>query len=142
MDKNAVITGSVALALIIAVVAGGYWYFGNAQPKPLPVDKTYENPDAIVVLHEVRGTTHTFSGAITMAQTCNILGSGLSQDIKRGTYEMSIALGILRGNEACEPAAPGATIPFRLTFEPERDLPVKLVGFTINGQAVAFQVAD
>lgn len=139
MDRNAVITGSVALVLIVAVVAGGYWYFGNTKPRPLPVDASYANPSAIVVAHEVRGGTHTFSGSIPMTETCNTLGSGLSSDLVRGAYEMSIALGVLKGKGACTPAAQGATIPFVLSFEPERDLPVKLVGFTINGQAVRFE---
>lgn len=139
MDRNAVITGSVALVLIVAVVAGGYWYFGNTKPKALPVDTTYANPAAVSVEHTVSGGVHIYSGSLPMTETCNTLGSGLSADVVRGAYETSIALGILKGAGPCRPAEQGATIPFKLSFEPERDLPVKLVGFTVNGQAVRFE---
>lgn len=140
MDRNAVATGSVALALIVAVIAGGYWYFGAQKPGVLPVDKAYTNPAKIMVEHTVQGRVHTFSGDVPMAETCNTLGSGLSSDQVRGAYEASISLGILKGMGPCDVPAQGATIPFRLSFEPKHDLPVKLVGFTINGQAVAFEV--
>lgn len=139
-DKQGVLVGSVALALIVAVVAGGYWMLrGSQKQAALPVDTAYEAPETVVVTYIKRNGAHTFFGTIPMTSTCNKLGSGVSIDEVHGVIEASVALGVLAAQDGkCQGVADGSTQSFEVSFTPKHDLPVKLVGFTVNGKAVAY----
>ena len=140
MDKRGVLVGSIALVLIVAVVAGGYWILrGTSKTTILPVDAAYEVPEAVTVTYIKRSGAHTFFGTIPMTSTCNRVGSGISTDEVGGVIEVSIALGILEAQDGkCQGVADGSTQSYELAFTPKRDLPIKLVGFTVNGKAVAY----
>ncbi len=139
-DKRGVWVGSVALLLIVAVVAGGYWILrGASKPGILPVNTAYETPDSVEITYVKRAGAHTFFGTIPMTSTCNRVASGVSTNEVNGVLEVSIALGVLQAQEgACQGVADGSTQSFELAFTPERDLPIKFVGLTVNGKTVDY----
>lgn len=140
MDKHGVAVGTIALLLIIAVIIGGYVVLHkNAASQAPQVDTAYVPPQSIVVAHATKGDTHIFSGAIPMTSTCNKVASSVSYDEVDGVNNVSVAVGVLSVSDgACKAPAAGAMQTFTASFTPAHNLPVKLIGLTVNGKAVAF----
>jgi len=138
-DKQGVWVGSVALVLIVAVVAGGYWILrGGQKQAALPVNTAYETPETVEVNYVKRAGAHTFFGTIPMTSTCNRVASGVAAEEIDGVLEVRISLGVLEAQDGnCQGVADGSTQSFELAFTPEHDLPIKFVGLTVNGKAVA-----
>lgn len=139
MDTKAVITGSVALVAIIAVVVGTYVWVKERGPTPLKLDTSYAVPASVAVTHTKNGDTHIFSGSIPMTSTCNKVGSGISYDEVSGRIKAVLSIGILKAEDgACEGVADGTTQTFTTSFKPAHALPVDLVKLKVNGSEVVF----
>ncbi len=140
MDTKAVVTGSIALVIIAAVLAGAYVVTSRGQaPKALPLDQAYATPASVVLTHTTSADKHIYTGTIPMTSTCNKVGSGISYDVVDGRIKASLAIGILRAEDGhCEGVATGATQSFTTSFVPPHNLPVDLIKVSVNGKEVAF----
>lgn len=126
------LVGIFALWWGVSVLSGQNYTFKNSSAAKLV---SYTSNTPIIVYGSMLGNTHTFEGSVPLANSCEVLGSGIAVQGSNPAH-VTVVLSLMESPGLCAQAAGNSEEMFNVSLSLPTNTQVVFDGTTMNGVIV------